>query len=171
MRRILAALGLLLLSAGLSQAAEAITAFNANITLDRSGALEVTETIRVDVEGNKIRRGIFRDIPTSFLDADGVERSVDFEVVSVERDGQPEPFRQEAIDHGTRLMIGNAEVLLDYGQHSYDITYRTRRQIRYFDDHDELMWNVTGNFWDFPILQATATVALPEGVKAEGTEV
>ena len=38
------------------------------------------------------------------------------------------------------------------------ITYTTGRQIRYFDDHDELYWNVTGNFWQFPILKASAIV-------------
>ena len=51
--------------------------------------------------------------------------------------------------------------------------YKTTRQLGFFDDHDELYWNVTGNGWAFPIDRATANVVLPpdvplEGVKLEG---
>ena len=35
------------------------------------------------------------------------------------------------------------------------------RQIRFFEGHDELYWNVTGNGWDFAILEAVAEVRLP----------
>ena len=37
------------------------------------------------------------------------------------------------------------------------------RMARAFDDHDELYWNATGNYWIFPILHASATVTLPDG--------
>ena len=37
------------------------------------------------------------------------------------------------------------------GQHRYEITYRTTRQIGFFAEYDELYWNVTGNGWTFPI--------------------
>jgi hypothetical protein len=33
--------------------------------------------------------------------------------------------------------------------------------------HDELFWNVTGNFWDFPIQNARAEFVLPGGARAE----
>ena len=39
--------------------------------------------------------------------------------------------------------------------------YRTARQLGYFDDHDELYWNVTGNGWGFVIDKASARVSLP----------
>ena len=44
------------------------------------------------------------------------------------------------------------------------LRYRTTRQLGFFDDHDELYWNVTGNGWDFPIDAASATVALPGAI-------
>ena len=43
----------------------------------------------------------------------------------------------------------------------YQLRYTTGRQIRFFPDHTELFWNVTGNDWSFPILSATARIALP----------
>jgi 4-hydroxy-2-oxoglutarate aldolase len=35
--------------------------------------------------------------------------------------------------------------------------------LRFFDDHDELYWNVTGDDWDVPIQAASARIILPEG--------
>jgi hypothetical protein len=39
--------------------------------------------------------------------------------------------------------------------------YRTTRQLGFFQDHDELYWNVTGNGWSFTISNVTASVELP----------
>ena len=42
-------------------------------------------------------------------------------------------------------------MLIRPGEHTYVFRYRTGRQIRWFDGKPELNWNVTGNFWRFPI--------------------
>ena len=151
--------------------AEIISSFNSDIRLEKSGAMTVAETITVNAEGNRIRRGIFRDFPLTFTDENGRLRSVDFDVVSVTRDGQDEPRKTESITSGIRIYAGSEDVMLSPGRHQYVFTYRTNRQIRYFPDHDELYWNVTGNGWIFPIMAATATVNLPDGVTATDTNV
>ncbi|MBB3540033.1 putative membrane protein YgcG [Rhizobium sp. BK176] len=150
-------------------AAEVIDAFTSDIALEKSGAMTVTETISVNAEGNRIRRGIFRDFPLTYQDAEGRLRRVDFDVISVKRDGRDEPWHTESISGGIRIYAGSEDVTVSYGRHDYVFTYRTNRQIRYFDDHDELYWNVTGNGWIFPILTATAAVNLPGGVNATDT--
>ncbi len=76
-------------------AEEAIERFDMALSLARDGGITVTETITVRGEGQQIRRGIYRDFPVVFKDATGRERKVDFEVVSVSRDGKPEDFRVE----------------------------------------------------------------------------
>lgn len=149
-------------------AAEVIKAFHQEIVLNQDGSMLVTETIDVNAEGDKIRHGIFRDFPLTFQDASGKTATVDFAVQSVDRDGAAEPWKSERIDGGTRVYIGSADVTLDPGEHRYELTYRTNRQIRYFEDHDELYWNVTGNGWLFRILDASARVTLPEGVDQQG---
>ncbi|WP_413709064.1 DUF2207 domain-containing protein [Rhizobium sp. Rhizsp82] len=151
--------------------AEIISSFSSDIRLEKSGAMTVAETITVNAEGNRIRRGIFRDFPLTFTDENGRLRSVDFDVVSVTRDGQDEPWKTESITGGIRIYAGSEDVMLSPGRHQYVFTYRTNRQIRYFPDHDELYWNVTGNGWIFPIMAATATVNLPDGVTATDTNV
>jgi uncharacterized membrane protein YgcG len=152
-----------------AHAAEVIRAYHADIAVAKSGELTVTETIRVNAEHTKIRRGIYRDFPLTFTGDDAEMHRVDFHIVSIERDGQKEDYRTEPIDNGIRIYIGNKDRMLSYGEHIYRITYKTDRQIRYFPKHDELFWNVTGNSWEFPINKATARVILPDGVKPEAT--
>ena len=44
------------------------------------------------------------------------------------------------------------------------IRYRVLDALRFFDDHDELYWNVTGDEWDVPIESVTAHIELPSGI-------
>ncbi|WP_411033190.1 DUF2207 domain-containing protein [Shinella sp. BYT-45] len=160
-------LWLCLVVGGAARAEEYFDRYHSDIALAKNGTLTVTETIRVHAEGNQIRRGIYRDFPLTFTDAQGREREVGFKIVSVERDGRAEPYRTQSIRRGIRIYFGSADVLLDRGFHEYRLTYETSRQIRFFDTHDELFWNVTGTEWAFPIRRASAAVTLPSGVSAE----
>lgn len=147
-------------------AAEEITSFDVRIDVAGTGKLTVTERIAVEVEGNRISRGILRDIPLRYEDASGRTGEVGLDVLSVRRDGRDEPYTTERGSGVLRLRIGDPDVFLPYGKHDYEITYETTRQIRFFDDYDELYWNVTGNAWEFPILRASTEIRLPAGARA-----
>ena len=139
---------------------ERILSYSSDITIARDGELAVTETIRVRSLGIDIRRGIYRDFPTRYQ-RDGRTVRVGFEVDEVRRNGEPEKWATESIDNGTRVRIGSEDVLLPSGEHVYTIRYRTTRQLGFFENYDELYWNVPGNGWQFPIDQVVATVRLP----------
>jgi len=145
-------------------AAETINSFTTDVTMRADGMVEVTETIEVNAEGSEIRRGIFRDVFTAMINADNSRLRSDLEVISVERDGRAEPYAVEDVTSGIkRIRIGDANVFLDYGAHTYVIRYTMSRMGRFFEDHDELYWNATGNFWSFPILKSVTNVTLPSG--------
>lgn len=156
-----------LLGPAAARAAEEILAYHSEIVVETSGELLVTETIRVRAEGRQIKRGIYRDFPTEYRNADGTKSRTGFDVVEVLRDGRAEPWHTEKRSNGTRLYIGSANALLRRGEYTYTIRYRSPRQLRFFEIHDELYWNATGTAWGFPINRATATVRLPEGALVE----
>jgi uncharacterized membrane protein YgcG len=145
-------------------AAERITDFSSDIRVSQTGALTVTENISVNSEGDRIRHGIFRDFPTTYT-RDGRRIHVGFDVLSVALDGQGEPYSVAAIEDGERVKIGDPNTLLSPGPHRFTLTYATDRQIGFFTDYDELYWNVTGNFWAFPIDRAEAQIELPDGTR------
>jgi len=144
---------------------ERITDFASDVRVAQTGALTVTETISVISEGDQIRHGIFRDFPTTYRSTAGRKVHVGFDVLSATRDGHAEPYNVESIDDGERVKIGDKDVEVAPGAHTYTLTYATDRQIGFFSDHDELDWNVTGNFWKFPIDRAEATIKLPIGAR------
>jgi uncharacterized membrane protein YgcG len=161
----------LLLSLASASAEERILRFVSDVTVQRNGDLDVVETIRVQAEGNEIRRGILRDFPTTYRDDRGGSVVVGFDVESVTRDGQNEPFEIESLANGKRIRIGSADTLLSPGPHDYVIRYRTTRQIGFFDGFDELYWNATGTGWTFPIDVAEARITLPEAVPFGNTAI
>ncbi len=143
-------------------AEEAIESFHSDITVARDGTVHVDETIRVNAEGNDIRRGIFRDVSTTFEDEKGKVHRVGFDLLGVTRDGQPEPYHTERYGDFLRIYAGEEEVFLEPGSYTYVLTYETDRQIRWIEEKPEIFWNVTGNEWSFPILAASASLELPE---------
>lgn len=166
-------LGLCLLLAWVlpASAEEFISSYHSIVDVAKDGTLTVTEAITARAEGDRIKRGIFRDFPLYALDKDGNRTKVGFKVLSVERDGAPEDWHTENIDGGIRIYTGNADRLLPTGEHIFQITYTTDRQIRYFDSYDELTWNVTGNGWQFPMREISATISLPKGARPTDTAV
>jgi uncharacterized membrane protein YgcG len=160
---------LLCAAAGIAaHADERILSFDETVTVNADGSLYVREVIRVRAEGNKIRRGIYRDFPTIYSGSDGHQYVVGFAFQGASRDGQSEQWRAEDRGNGVRIYIGNPSATVSNGEHTYELVFRTDRQLGYFADHDELYWNVTGNGWDFPIDRVTARVELPEGIPATG---
>jgi hypothetical protein len=156
--------GLLLLAAAPSaSAAEQILDYDVVIEARSDASLTVTETITVNAEGREIRRGIYRDIPLRRPTAFGFWDQNGFDLLSVRHNGGETPYHTEWDGPALRIYVGDADVLIPAGRHVYQFVYRTTRQMRFFAGHDEVYWNVTGNFWTFPILEASARVVLPQG--------
>src|SRR4030088_3644175 len=121
LRRLAIALLIVIAAVAPAQAVERILRFISEVEVERSGDLAVTETIRVQAEGNQIRRGILRDFPTTYARPDGTRVVVGFDVQSVTRDGASEAWTTEGMANGVRVRIGRAEVTLSTGPHEYVI--------------------------------------------------
>ncbi len=154
----------LLLTPIAARAQERILSFHSDITVHTNAEMTVTETIRVRAEGQQIRRGIYRDFPTGYRDRFGNRVRVDFELLEVQRDGRPEPHHIKRQLNSVKVYMGQENVFLQPGEYTYTMTYRTAHQLGFFEEHDELYWNVTGNEWAFAIETASAAVSLPESV-------
>jgi len=144
---------------------EKIISFDSAITVNKDSSLVVKEVIKVVSQGREIKRGIYRDFPTKYMNK-GLRWNVDFDVILVKKNGFSEPYHIENIKNGKRLYIGSKNIFLRPGTYTYEITYKTNRQLGFFDDFDELYYNVTGNFWAFQIERASATIILSKEAKA-----
>lgn len=160
--RFLLGLILSLLWAGLSFAQERITNYDVDIQVETSGDIIITETINVISTGDQIKRGIFRELPARYTFM-GVSQDFEYDLIGVERDGASEAVSTSRRGNALTWRIGRADVLLDPGSHRYTIRYRVEDPVLRHGDSDELYWNATGTFWNFPIDRASATIRFPDG--------
>ena len=157
-------LGLLLAAPQGAQAVERISSFNSDITIHQDASMTVKETIDVVSEGQTIRHGIVREFPTWYKDRHGNNYAVRFHIKTILFDGKEAPYHIRDASNGKRIYIGDKDVYVPRGTHTFVIEYETSRQLGFFKKYDELYWNVTGTGWRLPIDQATAKVHLPAGV-------
>jgi len=61
--------------AGQARADEKIIGYHSHIAVHEDSTMTVRETIKVRVEGQKIKRGIYRDFPTRYKDTWGTATS------------------------------------------------------------------------------------------------
>lgn len=149
-------------------AKEVFTNYDAAIQINADSSLTVVENIRAQVENVEIQRGIVRVFPVKYQDKQGNPVTVGFQLLETEIDGRPAKARISNDGRFTEVRIGDPDVVLTRGLHNFMIAYKTTRQLGFFENHDELYWNVTGNDWNFPILSASCRVALPGKNFGEG---
>ncbi len=135
-----------------------VSNFSDDITVGGDGSTLVRERITVTFAG--FYHGIHRFIPVEYPGPRGTNYTLFLSVQSV-TDGDGNKLKYESqVAHGYRdlkISIPGAED----ATRTVEIDYIVRNGVRYFDDHDEFYWNVTGNDWPVPIDRATAVVHMP----------
>jgi uncharacterized membrane protein YgcG len=137
-----------------------IDRMNVEIDIRADGTLQVNERIDVDFR-NLQRRGIFREIERRFEYGANQVREYDVRLLSAT---SPDGSRYQvlATDAGpTRTFrIGDPDRTLT-GKQSYNLTFTIGGALNAFPGHDELYWNVTGD-WPVPIQSITIVVTAPD---------
>jgi len=155
---------LLVFAALAAYAQERILSYDTEITVSADGSMTVHESIKVHAEGRKIVHGIHRDFPTDYVDKIGIRKHVPFDIVAIRRDNVDEQYHTSSANNGVRVYIGSRFGNVPPGDHTYELVYRTDRQIGFYDDRDELYWNVIPTDSEFPIEHASARVRLPGAI-------
>ena len=138
----------------------AIQKFDSVVIVNADGTLDVSETILVHFTGEW--HGIYRTIPVNYSTAQGFNYSLMIDQVAA------------TDDTGTRLKCevsrqGDYKQFKIYVPDAVDATrtvilhYRVLDGLRFFADHDELYWNITGDRWDEPLPEVSAEIDLPAG--------
>lgn len=141
---------------------EKITSFHSDITVAESGSLTVRETIQIYAAGDIFKRGITRALPLTRRDIDNNRIGVDYIIREVLVDGKPVNYFTEKEGGDLVVYVGERDRYLSPGNYRYEILYETAGQIGFFDDYDELSWNVNG-LSEKTMDSVGAVVRLPAG--------
>lgn len=163
---------LLLLAAPAFARSWKISHFDARYTVGDDGTVLIEEEIHPLFEGTF--NGLVRYIPVEYPGPDGTSYKLFLKVDSVtDESGQKIKFQQSTLTEETRngpyhqflvlkIFAGGTDT-----ERTIRITYRAANAVRFFKDHDELYWNVTGNDWKVAIDSASAFVALPSAAAGQ----
>ncbi|SOE19601.1 Predicted membrane protein [Spirosomataceae bacterium TFI 002] len=144
-------------------AEERILSYHSDIEIQQDRSVIITENIKIIAEGYIFKRGIYRDIPTSYELKGGQKYRVGFDLISVTKNGEKELYKKDSRSNGIRIYVGDEDVFLEPGEYSYSIKYKVDNVLGIFQDFDELTWNVNGNGWDVRIDAISANVIYPNG--------
>jgi len=141
-----------------------IARFDAQIAVAQDGVTTVTERIDVDFRGTF--HGIYRDIPIEYPGPHGSNYTLFLKVTGV-TDGEGNKLKYESsTQNGSRhLKIYIPDAVNT--TRTVEIHYTVTNAVRWFDDHDELYWNVTGNDWPVPIASASAVITFATNAAGE----
>jgi hypothetical protein len=135
--------------------------FDAQIYVRADGTIDVTENIEAQFIGSW--HGIYRTIPVEYTDPHGLNYTLFIEDVSA-TDDTGQKMKLEQNRQGRYLKFKIYVPAAEDTTRTIILHYRVLDAIRFFADHDELYWNVTGDEWENPIELVTARIELPEGV-------
>jgi uncharacterized membrane protein len=138
-----------------------IEKFNAQITVLPSSTIDVTENIGVHFIGGPWH-GLYRDIPVEYVTPLGLNYTLFLSVKRV-ADGQGHALKYDTSRQRHYLRLKFYVPNADNTHQTIVIEYTVADGLKFFEDHDELYWNVTGDEWDVPIGDASATITLPTG--------
>jgi hypothetical protein len=135
-----------------------VSDYQDTIVVTKDGSAVVHEHITLVFIGEW--HGIHRTIPVDYPGPGGTNYTLFFDINGV-TDGNGHKLKYEtSTSKGFRdlkIFIPNA---VDTSS-VVDIEYVVRNGTRFFPDHDEFYWNVTGNDWPVPIDHASARVSFP----------
>ena len=138
-----------------------IQSLEATVDVSTDGSIVVDETIVPRFTGSW--NGIFRTIPIEYRTPQGLNYTLRLTIESVtDEEGASLRYESSRERHYRKLKIwvpGATDAT-----RTVKLRYRVGNGLRFFDEHDELYWNVTGDEWEVPIESASADVRLPDGV-------
>lgn len=143
-----------------------ITRFDATIRVEESGWIGVREQIEVHFTGSW--NGIFRTIPIEYRTPQGFSYRLVLEDIAVTGPGG-EPYEFWTSRQGQYKKLKIRVPGANDATRTVVVSYRVPNALKYWDDYDELYWNVTGDEWPVPIQAASAFVILPESVTGTRT--
>jgi len=143
---------------------EQISLFKSSIELEQGTDINIKEEISYYFPSAK--HGIIREIPTNYKVQGGFKRPTTIKLNSLYYYDKDFPnikydlYERSSENGYTIFQIGDSETTIT-GEYVFVIDYTIQNMINYFDDHDELYINITGNGWEVPINQAYAQIKVP----------
>jgi uncharacterized membrane protein YgcG len=142
-----------------------IANFQATIDVHQDGSALVMERITAVFTGSY--QGIYRTIPIEYPGPRGANYTLFVNVIGVKDVDTGSALRYELHRQGAYRQIKIYVPGAMDTDKTIEIDYEVKNGTRFFPDHDEFYWNVTGNDWPVPIDHASALLMFPQNASGQ----
>jgi uncharacterized membrane protein len=136
-----------------------VSNFESTVHVDEQGAVLVSEKITFVFNG--LFQGVYRIIPIDYPGPQGSNYSLFLKINSItDENGTALKYEKSTSKGFLKLTIYVPGA--NNATRTVNIEYSVANATKFFDDHDEFYWSVTGNDWAVPIDKASAEVVFPD---------
>lgn len=135
-----------------------INSFHSDITINQNGSLSIKETLLYETTLEK--HGIYRYIPfKTRRNGLTVHNSLD-KIIITDESGKPYPFTRSSENGNLMLKIGDPDITFS-GTKTYIISYTAEDVLIETDTGPRLLWDITGEGWQIPVMKTTVRIHSP----------
>jgi uncharacterized membrane protein len=135
-----------------------VTKFESTIHVEGDGSARIHEQITFAFSGSY--QGIYRTIPVDYPGTAGSNYTLFIKVEQVTDENGNNLKYEKSTSNGTLKLKIYVPGAID-AERTVNIEYSSPNATRFFADHDEFYWNVTGNDWPVPIGHVSAEIYFP----------
>ncbi len=132
-----------------------------SIEILNDGLVKIVETVMVVANGEKLKYGLTKILPAKVYNGKGKMQTLDYSIVSVLRNDQPEDYRLVAQGDDV-FLIPYDDSPLAPGVYTYQFEYLVDNLLIDKGDSYMLYWDVGGHGWNLVIDRLGAVLNLPE---------
>jgi len=145
--------------------------FDSTIVVNKDSSLLITELITADCDDLPNKHGIFRVLPLQTKTDKGTIKTP-IELLSI-TDFSGNSYKFQTIKDNSTITwkIGDPNKTVT-GENYYKIVYKVENAVRLGNENfDELYWNLTGNYWDIKINNASTKIIFPAEITKDNTAI
>jgi len=152
-----------------ADASEKIDNYEVNVAINEDASVDVEEHISYDFGADE-RHGIYRTIPYKYRARGGNYKLEISDIKVASPEGRIYQSKTSRGGGHVKIKIGDPDKTIT-GQHTYVINYKVTGAINFFDNHDELYWNATGDKWEVAMQNVQSGVFLPQVVDRDQVQI
>lgn len=118
--------------------------YKVDLNLDSLATLHVKETLVIVSNGQDIKHGIYRHYKNERIDAFDKVQTLTYSLISVKQNGEPAKFHVRQTKDLFMLYVGDRSIILPPGRYEYELEYTIKGVIDYFENKNELNWEIVG---------------------------
>lgn len=135
-----------------------VSSFQSTIHVREDGSADIAEQITFVFNGQF--QGVYRDIPVEYPAPKGSNYSLFVTVGKITDENGTSLKYEKSQSKGFLKLKIYVPGAID-STRTVNIEYSASDATKFFEDHDEFYWNITGNDWLVPIESASATLYFP----------